>query len=102
MLYTADIPAIFSKHSSSGHLYADDVQASVHGPPSDQLALTGRIDALSQDLHLRMSSNRLSLNPNERNLSGSALPCNFRSLTSHCSQKDFPPLPFIPVFETLA
>ena len=61
LLYTADIPAIFSKHSSSGHLYADDVQAFVHGPPSDQLTLTGRIDALSQDLHLWMSSNRLSL-----------------------------------------
>src|SRR6218665_1268043 len=37
----------------------------VHGPPSDQLALTGRIDALSRDLHLWMSSNRLSLNPNK-------------------------------------
>src|SRR6218665_3667435 len=65
LLYTADITAIFSKHSSSGHLYADDVQAFVHGPPSDQLALTGRIDALSQDLPLWMSSNRLSLNPNK-------------------------------------
>src|SRR6218665_3023976 len=43
LLYTDDIPAIFSKHSSSGHLYAHDVQAFVHGPPSDQLAL-GRID----------------------------------------------------------
>src|SRR6218665_3304164 len=29
LLYTADIPAIFSKHSSSGHLYGDDVQAFV-------------------------------------------------------------------------
>ena len=47
LLYTADIPAIFSKHSSSGHLYAHDVQAFAHGPLSDQLALTGRIDALS-------------------------------------------------------
>src|SRR6218665_2591233 len=65
LLYTADIPAIFSKHSSSGHLYADDVQAFVHGPPSDQLALTGRTDALSRDLHLWMTSNRLSLNPNK-------------------------------------
>src|SRR6218665_1706788 len=37
-----------------------------------------------------------------RNLSGSALPSNFRSLTSPCSQKDVPPLPFTPVFETLA
>jgi len=57
LLYTADISAIFS-----GHLYADDVQEFVHGPPSNQLALTGRIDALSQDLHLWMSSNWLSLN----------------------------------------
>src|SRR5688572_6304266 len=68
LLYTADIPAIFSKHSSTGHLYADDVQALVHGPPSAQLALTGRIDALSSDLHLWMSSNRLSLNPNKTQL----------------------------------
>src|SRR6218665_2327410 len=33
--------------------------------PSYQLALTGRINALSQYLHLWMSSNRLSLNPNK-------------------------------------
>ena len=68
LLYTADIPAIFSKHSSTGHLYADDVQALVFGPPSTQLALTGRIDALSRDLHLWMSSNRLTLNPNKTQL----------------------------------
>ena len=68
LLYTADIPATFSKHSSTGHLYADDVQALVHGPSSAQLALTGRIDALSRDLHLWMSSNRLSLNPNKTQL----------------------------------
>src|SRR6218665_2455158 len=36
------------------------------------------------------------------NLSDSALPSNFRSLPSPCSQKDFPPLLFPPVFETLA
>src|SRR6218665_2402085 len=60
--YAANIPAIFSRLSSAGHLYADNVQAFVHGPPSDQLALIGLIDALSQDLHLWMSSNRL--NPN--------------------------------------
>src|SRR5688572_3859888 len=43
LLYTADILALFSKHSSTGHLYADDVKALVHGPPSAQLALTDRI-----------------------------------------------------------
>src|SRR6218665_226754 len=39
LLYTADIPAIFSKHSSSGHLYADDVQAFVQGPPLPRLSM---------------------------------------------------------------
>ena len=56
----AHIPTIFSKHSSAGHLYADDVEAFVYDPPSNQLALTGRIDALCRDLHLWMSSNRHS------------------------------------------
>jgi len=37
-----------------------------------------------------------------RSLSGSALTNNFWSLISHYSEKDFPLLPFIPVFETLA
>ena len=61
LLYTAEIPAIFSKHSSSGHIYADDVQAFVHGPSSDQLGLFGRNDALSQELHLWMSSSQLEI-----------------------------------------
>jgi len=62
ILYTADIPTLFSNHRATGHLFADDVQAFVHGPPSDQLLLTGYIETLSQDLHRWMSSNRLSLN----------------------------------------
>jgi hypothetical protein len=65
LLYTADISDLFAKHLSTGHLYADDVQALVHGSPSAQLSLTGRIDAISRDLHLWMSSNRLTLNPNK-------------------------------------
>jgi len=51
----------FPKHSASGHLFADDVQAYVHGPPS-QLLLASKIEDLSHELHLWMSSNRLSLN----------------------------------------
>src|SRR6218665_2220085 len=31
ILYTADIPTLFSKYSATGHLFADDVQAYVHG-----------------------------------------------------------------------
>ena len=60
-----DMPAIFSKHSSSGHLYAVDAQALVLGLPSDKLAFTFRIDALYLELPLLISSNRLSLNPNK-------------------------------------
>src|SRR6218665_4052515 len=62
LLYTADIPAIFSQYSSAGHFYADDVQALVHGPPSDQLALTGFHDNSSKDISsttLRLQTFRL-------------------------------------------
>ena len=34
ILYTADIPTLFSRHLATGHLFADDVQAYVHRPPS--------------------------------------------------------------------
>ena len=34
ILFTADISRLFAKYFASGHLYADDVQAYVHGPPS--------------------------------------------------------------------
>ena len=61
-MFTADIPLLFAKHSASGHLFADDVQAFVHGPPVNQLVLSQFIESLSSDLHCWMSSNRLSLN----------------------------------------
>src|SRR6218665_2893090 len=32
ILFAADISRLFAKYSASGHLYADDVQAYVHGP----------------------------------------------------------------------
>src|ERR1043165_9050796 len=68
LLYTADISSLFAKHLATGHLYADDVQAYVHGSPSAQLSLIARIDALSQDLQAWMSSNRLSLNATKTKL----------------------------------
>ena len=37
ILFTADIPVLFAKHSVSLHLFADDVQAFAHGPPVNQL-----------------------------------------------------------------
>ena len=66
-LCTADILSLFPKHSASGHLFADDVQAYVHGPPSSQL-LAFKIDDLSHELRLWMSSNRLSLNSSKSQL----------------------------------
>ena len=62
ILYTADIPSLFTKHPVTGHLYVDDVQDFGHAPPLEQLSLVRSIDALSSDLHLWMSSNRLCLN----------------------------------------
>src|SRR6218665_371107 len=57
--------AIDSKYSASGHLYADDVQAYVHRPPSQFLDITSSIASLAADLDSWMSSNRLSLNPSK-------------------------------------
>ena len=62
ILCTADIPSLFPLSGAVGHLFADDVQAFVHGSPLSQLRLVERIESLSKSLHSWMSSNRLSLN----------------------------------------
>src|SRR6218665_2500736 len=72
ILYAADIPTLFSKYSVTGHLFAGDVQAYVHGPPSSQLLLASKIELPSNDLTSWMSSNRLSLNSVKTSSSGSA------------------------------
>src|SRR6218665_2994674 len=68
ILFTADISRLFAKCSASGHLYADDVQAYVHGPPSQFLDITSSIASLAADLDSWMSCNRLSLNPSKTQL----------------------------------
>ena len=50
-------------HVKSKHLYADDVQALIHGLPSDQIHLVERISCVSLDLHFWMKTNKLNLNP---------------------------------------
>jgi len=60
ILYTADIPLVIDNHDATGHLYADDIQAFVHGSSINQLALVSSIEALTRDLHSWMSFNRLS------------------------------------------
>ena len=68
ILFTADIPSVLYKHQARGHLYADDVQALVHGLPYEQISLVERMSSLLQDLHFWMSSNKLSLNPSKTQL----------------------------------
>src|SRR6218665_2569876 len=68
ILFTADISRLFAKYSASGHLYADYVQAYVHGPPSQFLDIPSSIVSLAADLDSWMSSNRLSLNPSKTQL----------------------------------
>src|SRR6218665_2627875 len=60
ILYTADIPLVIDNHDATGHLYADDIQAFVHGSSINQLALVSSID--TRDLHSWMLSIRLCLN----------------------------------------
>ena len=58
---------------TTDHLFADDVQAYVHGPPSSQLLLDSKIELLSIDLNSWMSSNIDSLwTPLKPSSSGSA------------------------------
>ena len=57
---TADILLLINKHDATGHLYADDIQAIVHGSQINQLALVSSIDALTRDLHSWISSNTQS------------------------------------------
>src|SRR6218665_1615543 len=52
---------LFSIYSATGHLFADDVQAYVHGPPSGHFLLASKIELLSNNLNSWMSSNMLYL-----------------------------------------
>src|SRR5678815_893665 len=94
ILYTAGIPSLFPNHSAIGHLFADDVQAYVCGPPSAQLLLASHIDALSQDLHLWMSSNRLSLNSSKTQLIWFGTPQQLLKLDYNLLSEKFPHFTF--------
>ena len=94
ILYTAGIPSLFPNHSAIGHLFADDVQAYVCGPPSAQLLLASHIDALSQDLHLWMSSNRLSLNSSKTQLIWFGTPQQLLKLDYTLLSEKFPHFTF--------
>src|SRR5688572_28483991 len=94
ILYTADIPSLFPNRSATGHLFADDVQACVHGPPSAQLLLASQIEALSQDLHLWMSSNRLFLNSSKSQLIWFGTPQQLKKLDYALLSERFPSFTF--------
>ena len=92
ILFTADITSFIPCHSATGHLFADDVRAYVHGPPSAQLILAGCVEALSNDLHLWMSSNRLSLNFSKTQLIWFGTPQQLRKLDFLLLAEKFPSL----------
>ena len=94
ILYTADVTSLFPSHSATGHLFADDVQAYVHGSPSTQLILVRRIQALSHDLHLWMSSNRLSLNSNKTQLIWLGTPQQIKQIDCLLLSQTFPQFTF--------
>src|SRR6218665_798905 len=89
------IPTLFSKYSDTGHLFSDDVQAYVHGPPSSQPLLASKIELLSNDLNSWMSSNRLSLNSAKTQLIWFGTPQQLL-----CSLTVFFTLPFKQLFVT--
>ena len=68
ILYTADIPTLFPRHSTTGHVFADDVQSYVHRFPSSQLLLASKTDLLPKELNIWESSNRLTLNSSKTQL----------------------------------
>ena len=76
------------------HLFADDTQAYVHGPPSAQLQLAGCIDALTRDLDLWMSSNRLSLNSSKTQLIWLGTPQQLQKLDYSLLSDKFPSFVF--------
>jgi hypothetical protein len=94
ILYTADITSLFTNYSATGHLFADDVQAYVHGPASTQLTLARRIEALSHDLHLWMSSNRLSLNSSKTQLIWLGTPQQLLKIDFSLLSENFPNFTF--------
>ena len=49
--YTADVSTLFPISGAAGHLFADDAQAYVHGPPSSQSLLITSIQSLPNCLH---------------------------------------------------
>ena len=90
ILFTANISLLLSKHRANGHLYADDTQAFVHGPSSDQLSLVRSIDCLVSDLHYWMSTNRLCLNATKTQFD-LALDNSFLNLTfNYCLKNSLP------------
>src|SRR6218665_1807017 len=101
ILHTADIPLVglIANHDATGHLYADDIQAFVHGSSINQLSLVSSIDALTRDLHSWMSSNRLCLNSAKTKLTWFGKRQQLLKLDFSLFTNRFPLLLTLPVFE---
>ena len=93
-----DINKLIHSHSAGGHLFADDVQAYVQGPPSAQLVLAGSIKKLAFVLQLCMTSNRLSLNSSKTQFIWFGTPQQFQKLDFSLLSDNF--LQFVGLFST--
>src|SRR6218665_718267 len=60
ILYTTGISSLLPTCVAAGNIFANDIQAFVHGPPSSQLLLVARIQSFTDCQHFWMSSNQLN------------------------------------------
>jgi hypothetical protein len=68
ILYTADIVTVLASSGVLSQLYADDIQAYLHCPPSNALSAVATMQQAMEALDNWMSSNRLRLNASKTQL----------------------------------
>src|ERR1700733_5747461 len=61
LIYTADLAPLLASYSALAHLYADAVEAHLHGSASNAIAATHEMSFIMGALDYWMSSNRLPL-----------------------------------------
>jgi len=85
VLYSADVIQIAASRGVCIHAYADDLQTYASCAATDHQTAERRLLSCYADIHTWMSSNRLKLNADKTELSGSARVSNSRRwLRRHC------------------
>ena len=85
VLYSADVIQIAASHGVCIHAYADDLQTYASCDATDQQTAERRLLSCIADIHMWMSSNRLKLNADKTEISGSSRASNSRRWSRrHC------------------